>query len=255
MNTHVPHFGDHLRDWRRRRRLSQLDLALDAEISARHLSFLETGRSAPSRDMVVRLAERLDVPLRERNQFLIAAGYVPHYPEKPLDDAQLKPALAVVERLLAAHEPNPALAVDRHWTLVAANAAVAPLLAGASQALLEPPVNVLRLSLHPDGVAPRIRNRAEWRHHILSRLRTQIEATGDPALEALHDELEAYPCPASRAPHADPYAGLAVPLELDDGAGGTLCFISTTTVFGAPLSVTLSELAIETFFRIDPPSR
>lgn len=234
--------------------MSQLDLAVEAEISARHLSFLETGRSTPSREMVVRLAEQLDVPLRDRNRFLIAAGYAPHYPDRSLDDPEVKPALAVVERLLAAHEPHPALAVDRHWTLVAANAAVAPLIAGAAPALLEPPVNVLRLSLHPEGLAPRIRNLAEWRHHVLARLRAQITATGDPVLDELHGELERYPGRASSRPHADAFAGLAVPLELDDGKGGVLSFISTTTVFGAPLSVALSELAVETFFRIDAPA-
>src|SRR6185436_13787809 len=167
--------GDHLREWRQRRRLSQLDLALEADISARHLSFLETGRAQPSRDMVLHLAERLEVPLRERNLLLVAAGFAPVFPERPLADRALQPARKAVELVLAGHEPYPALAVDRHWTLVAANKAVAPLLAGVDATLLKPPVNVLRLSLHPKGLARRIANLAEWRAHLLARLRRQIE--------------------------------------------------------------------------------
>jgi transcriptional regulator with XRE-family HTH domain len=143
--------GDHLREWRQRRRLSQMDLALDAEISTRHLSFLETGRARPSRDMVLRLAERLEVPLRERNVLLLAAGFAPVFGERRLDDPALAPARAAVDLVLKGHEPYPAVAIDRHWTLVAANAAIPPLLAGVDPGLLEPPVNVLRLSLHPTG--------------------------------------------------------------------------------------------------------
>lgn len=200
--------------------------------------------------MVARLAERLDLPLREHNSLMIAAGYAPRYPDAPLEDPGLAPAMAVVRRLLAAQEPHPALAIDRHWTLVAANACVTPLIESAAPALLKPPVNVLRLSLHPDGLAPRIRNLGEWRRHLLERLAVQIDATGDPVLIALLEELEAYPGRASSMPPDPRYAGLAVPLHLDDGKGGTLSFISTTTVFGAPLSVTLSELAIEAFYPI-----
>ncbi|HET7414047.1 MAG TPA: helix-turn-helix transcriptional regulator [Pararhizobium sp.] len=250
MDTQPSSLGDHLRDWRRRRRMSQLDLAAEADISTRHLSFVETGRSQPSRDMVIRLAQRLEVPLRDRNHMLIAAGYAPAYPEKPLDDPDLKPAMAAIERLLAAHAPNPALAVDRHWTLLAANEAIAPLIAGAAPQLLEPPVNVLRLSLHPDGLAPRIRNLGEWRAHIIERLRGQAEATADPVLDRLVAELEAYPGRASTRRPDDHYAGLAVPLHIEDSAGRLHSFISTTTVFGAPLNVTLSEIAIESFLPI-----
>lgn len=243
--------GGLLREWRRRRRLSQLDLACEAEISTRHLSFLETGRSLPSRDMVLHLAERLDVPLRERNMLLVAAGYAPVFPERPLDDPALSAARRAVDAVLAGHEPHPAVALDRHWTLVAANRAVAPLLDGAAPELLRPPVNVLRLSLHPEGLAPRIANLPEWRAHLLARLRRQIELTADPALAALLEELRAYPgrAEATPAPRGDP-SGVAVPLRLRTREGD-LSFLSTTMVFGTPVDVTLSELAIEAFFPAD----
>src|SRR5499426_4537715 len=174
--------GNLLRKWRERRRLSQLDLACEAEISTRHLSFLETGRSLPSREMVLRLAEQLEVPLRERNVLLIAAGYAPAFPERPLGDPALQSARKAVDLVLAGHEPYPALAIDRHWTLVAANGAVNRLLAGVAAELLAPPINVLRLSLHPDGLAPRIANLAEWRQHLLERLRRQVDVSADPVL-------------------------------------------------------------------------
>lgn len=253
----MPPIGNLLRDWRQRRRMSQLDLALEADISTRHLSFVETGRSRPSRDMVIHLAERLDVPLRERNAMLLAAGYAPVYPERPLDDPALSAAREAVELVLAGHEPYPALAVDRHWTLVAANAAVAPLMAGAAPELVAPPVNVMRLSLHPDGVAPRIANLAEWRAHALDRLRQQVEVTADPVLADLLAELRGYPAPEepAGAPGSEqagdaPYAGVVVPLRFVTEAG-ILSFFSTTTVFGTPVDVTLSELAVESFFPAD----
>ncbi len=235
--------------------MSQLDFALEAEISQRHLSFIESGRSNPSREMVVRLAEQLEVPLRERNVLLLAAGYAPAYPERSLDDPALAPARRAVELVLSGHEPFPALAVDRRWNLVAANAAVAPLIAYCRDpALLEPPVNVLRLSLHPDGVAHRIANLAEWRDHLLDRLRHQIAVTGDAGLSALHDELAAYPVPAGAAVEAahrlPDLAGVAVPMQISTDQG-LLSFISTTTVFGTPVDVTLSELALESFFPAD----
>src|SRR5436853_539831 len=163
------HVGDHLREWRQRRHLSQLDLAGDAEISARHLSFVETGRAAPSRDMVLKLAERLDVPLRERNVLLVAAGYAPAFQQRPLDDPALKPAREAMNLVLTAHEPNPALAVDRHWNLVAANRMIAPLLAGIPDHLVAAPLNVLRVALHPEGLAARTVNLAEWSGHLLER--------------------------------------------------------------------------------------
>ena len=243
--------GEYLRDWRRRRRMSQLDLALEAEISARHLSFVETGRARPSREMVLHLCERLDVPLRERNLLLLAAGHAPVFPARALDDPALGPARRAVDLVLGGHEPYPALAVDRHWRLVAANRAVAPLLAGVDEALLTPPVNVLRLSLHVRGLAPRILNLGEWRAHLLARLSAQIAASGDAALVALHAELASYPSPSS-ARHAAPdeLGGIAVPLRLESPAG-PLALISTTTVFGTPIDVTLAELAIEAFFPAD----
>ncbi|MEO7127263.1 MAG: helix-turn-helix domain-containing protein, partial [Rhodoferax sp.] len=180
-----PPFGEHLRHWRRHRRLSQLDLAHEAEISTRHLSFVETGRSVPSREMVLRLSERLDIPLRERNTLLVAAGYAPMYRERALGDPALDAARQAVELLLKSHEPYPALAIDRHWNLVASNRMVSPLMAGADASLLQAPVNVLRLSLHPLGVASKIINLAQWRSHLFERLRQQIAATADPVLVAL----------------------------------------------------------------------
>jgi transcriptional regulator with XRE-family HTH domain len=254
--------GNLLRKWRERRRLSQLDLACEAEISTRHLSFLETGRSLPSREMVLRLAERLDVPLRERNALLVAAGYAPAFPERPLDDPALQSARKAVDLVLAGHEPYPALAIDRHWTLIASNKAVPPLLAGVDPSLLRPPVNALRLSLHPAGLAPRIANLAEWRSHLLVRLRRQIEVSADPVLEELLNELCGYPAPVEGAENsgaensgaenggAGEFAGVAVPFRLVTEQG-VLSFISTTTIFGTPVDVTLSELALESFFPAD----
>ncbi|WP_128564651.1 helix-turn-helix domain-containing protein [Methylobacterium crusticola] len=244
--------GATLREWRRRRHLSQLDLALEAEISQRHLSFLESGRARPSRAMLLHLAERLGMPLRERNALLLAAGYAPVFPERALDDPALAPARQAVDRILAAHAPFPALAIDRHWTLVAANGAAAALIAGIEAALLAAPVNVLRLSLHPGGLAPRIANLAEWRGHLLDRLRHQIAASGDPVLSRLMQELAAYPAPAGPAPAAPGRdgGGIVVPLELVTPAG-PLSLLSTTTVFGTPVDITLSELALESFFPAD----
>jgi transcriptional regulator with XRE-family HTH domain len=245
--------GQLLRTWRQRRRLSQLDLAAEAEVSQRHLSFVESGRSAPSRDMVLRLAEQLRVPLRERNVLLVAAGFAPVYRERALDDPGLAAARAAVERILAGHEPHPALAIDRHWTLVFANRAVTPLLAGIDAALLQPPVNVLRLSLHPAGLAPRIGNFRQWRAHVIARLAQQIDATADPVLMALIEELKSYPVPVKARPHvpsARDQQGIAVPLELAT-EDGTLSFLGTTTVFGTAVDISLSELAIESFFPAD----
>lgn len=238
--------GDHVRAWRQRRRLTQLDLALNAEISTRHLSFIETGRSQPSRDMVLHLSEQLQVPLRERNAILVAAGYAPLYPQRKLDAPELARARAAVDIVLKGAEPYPALAVDRHWQLVAANRMVAPLLAGIDEALLKPPVNVLRLSLHPRGLAPRIANLAQWRAHVLERLRRQVEATADAALIALMDELRGYP--GSHAPPRETgFDGIVVPFEIEM-PDGHLSFFSTTTIFGTPVDVTLAELALESFF-------
>jgi transcriptional regulator with XRE-family HTH domain len=243
--------GTQLREWRQRRRLSQLDLAGHAEVSTRHLSFLETGRSLPSREMVLRLADRLEVPLRERNRLLTAAGYAPLYAEHALDHPSMLAARQAVGLVLKAHEPCPALVVDRHWTLVSHNRMVPLLLAGLSQDILAAPLNVLRLSLNPRGLAPRIVNLAQWRAHLLHRLQRQVAASADPVLAALAEELRAYPAPpgaTSEVSAAD--TGVYVPLQLQSPAG-VLSFISTVTVFGTPTDITLSELALETFFPAD----
>lgn len=246
--------GPHIRAWRQRRRLSQLDFALAAGISQRHLSWIESGRSVPSRGMILRLADHLDVPLRERNAMVLAAGYAPVYSELRFDDPAFDPARRAVEAILKGHEPWPALAVDRRWHLVAANAAVAPLLTLVSDAsLLAPPVNVLRLALDPGGLAPHILNLGEWRGHILERLRTQAAATGDPDLAALRETLAALPGPGHEDGHPESFGGIAVPLVLQV-PGGVLSLISTVTVFGTPRDVTLAELALETFFPLDEAS-
>ena len=242
--------GEQLRAWRHVRRVSQMSLALDAGISTRHLSFVETGRAKASRQMLGQLADQLDLPLRARNLLLLAGGYAPAYPERPLDHPALEAAKAAVELVLKSHSPFPALAVDRHWTLIAANEAVGLLIASAAPHLLAPPVNVLRLSLHPEGLAPAILNLAEWKAHLLERLRRQVAATGDPTLAALQEELAAYPAPAADSPSTDASAGLYVPMRLASPAG-ELSFLSTTTVFGTPLDITLSELAIEAFLPAD----
>jgi transcriptional regulator with XRE-family HTH domain len=246
--------GDHIREWRQRRRMSQMDLALEADISTRHLSFLETGRSQPSREMVLHLAEKLDLPLRERNIMLVSAGFAPVYSQKSLDDPGLRSARQAVDLVLRGHEPYPALAVDRHWSLIAANEALFPLVGDVDPALLKPPVNVLRLSIHPAGLARRIVNFTEWRNHLVGRLRHQVDVTGDAFLARLIEELRAYPIPdgAVRGPvPAQDYGGVVVPLKLSTGEG-VLTLFSTTTVFGTPVDVTLSELAIEAFFPADP---
>ena len=248
-----PNVGTLIREWRQRRRLSQLDLACEADISTRHLSYVETGRSSPSREMLMHLAERLNVPLRERNMLLTAAGFAPVYRERPLTDPALDAARRAVDLVLKGHEPYPALAVDRHWTMLAHNRSVPLLLAGIDQELLKPPVNVMRLSLHPKGLAPRIVNLPQWREHLFMRLRGQIDASADAVLVDLLRELQALPLPDGVSPaHGaaiDPSL-VAVPL-LFQTPGGVLSFISTTTVFGTPVDVTLSELALETFFPAD----
>jgi len=252
LNTTAPapsSVGELLRDWRVRRRLSQLDLAAEAEISQRHLSFVESGRAKPSREMVLHLAEQLEVPLRQRNQLLMAAGFAPSFVERSIGDPSLEPAMMAVRQVLKGSEPNPALAVDRHWNLIEANAAIAPFLEGVQDAsLLAPPINVLRLSLHPQGMAPRIVNLHEWRTHLIERLKRQNDAMADPMLIELEAELAGYPSgPRTSTPlHADA-AAIAHPLKLRMG-GTILTFISTITVFGTALDITLSEIAIESFF-------
>jgi transcriptional regulator with XRE-family HTH domain len=246
-----PTVGQLLRSWRDARRLSQLELSLEAEVSTRHLSFVETGRSQPSREMIVRLAEHLDVPLRERNELLLAAGYAPAYQESGMDDDRMQAVRAAVRQVLAGHEPYPALVVDRHWELLDSNASVALLLEGVAPEQLEPPVNVLRLALHPDGVAPRIANLGEWRAHLLARLRRQVAATHDPQLTTLLDELRGYPCDQPEPAVEMPGAGeIVVPLRLRRG-DAELRFMSIVSTFGTPLDITLQELSIEAFFPAD----
>jgi len=242
--------GAHLRDWRTRRRMSQLDLALEAEISTRHLSFLETGRAQPSREMVLHLSDQLEIPLRERNVILVAAGFAPVFPERSLQAPELAAARRAVDVILKAHEPYPALVVDLQWNLVAANAAIAPLLAGVDPELLQAPLNVMRVSLHPKGLAPRIANLAEWRQHALERLRRQAELTADPGLLVLIEEIQSYPRPPAPDRRPDDYGDVVIPFQLMVG-DTVLSLFGTTTVFGTPVDITLSELTLETFFPAD----
>jgi transcriptional regulator with XRE-family HTH domain len=246
--------GELLREWRERRRLSQMDLALDAGVSTRHLSFVETGRSAPSREMVLKLAEHLEVPLRERNHLLLAAGYAPVYAQNALDTPEMAPVRQALRRLMAGHEPYPAAVVDRHWTLVEGNSGIALLTRGVAPELLQPPVNVLRVSLHPDGMAPRIANLGEWRAHLLGRLRRQVALTADDRLAELLDELRGYPCDEPEPEVEIPAPGdVVISLRLRH-EHTELSFLSTVATFGTPLDVTVAELAIESFFPADEPT-
>ena len=248
-----PALGQMLRDWRSRRRMSQMDLALDSDISARHLSFIETGRARPSAATVERLAECLQVPHRARNALLVAAGHAPEFAERSLDSEEMAGVRAIVEHVLRGHEPYPALAVDRHWNMVSANEAIGILIEQVAPALLAPPVNVLRVALHPDGLAPRIANFGEWRAHILHRLDLQIEASSDAGLVTLREELAGYDRQANDNHAPVPADAVAVPLVLDT-VTGRISFLTTVTVFGTPLDITLSELAIEAFFPADRAS-
>jgi transcriptional regulator with XRE-family HTH domain len=241
--------GHLLREWRQRRRLSQLALAGDAGISTRHLSFVETGRAQPSRDMLLHLSEQLEVPVRERNVLLVAAGFAPMFPERPLEDPALAAARAAIDLVLERQKPYPAFALDRHWHIVASNAALPELYDGVAPDLLQPPVNVMRLSLHPHGLAPRIANLAEWRAHLLFRLRRQAELTADAAVIDLLREVSAYPMPAGKPPQVLDH-DIVVPFRVRT-ASGLLSFFSMTTVFGTAVDVMLSELALELFFPAD----
>jgi transcriptional regulator with XRE-family HTH domain len=247
--------GDLLRDWRARRRFSQLALACEAEVSTRHLSFVESGRSSPSRDMLLRLAEPLALPPRERNRLLLAAGFAPLHGERSLDHTELSAARVAVERVLQAHHPFPALAIDRHWNLVMANDAARALLNNIDPALLGPPANVLRISLHPVGLAPRIINYAEWRDHLLTRLLADADRSGDAALLELHGELNALPGKGRcHTPTVD--GRIAVPLMIrEPRSDAVLSLVSTTTVFGTAVDVTLSELMLECFYPADEETR
>ncbi len=246
--------GDVMRDWRKRRRMSQLDLAVEAEISTRHLSFVESGRANASRDLLQRLGEHLAMPLRERNRLLIAGGYAPIHTERSLDAPEMEAARAALHAVLEAHCPFPALVVDRRWNLVMANLPAQGLLRGLPARLVAPPANVLRATLDPAGLATRIANIAEWRHHILGRLRADFIATADPDLARLHDELAAIPTPRSKT-QPPPVARVAVPLMLRMPGGPTLSLLSTTTVFGTASDVTLADLTLESFFPADAATR
>lgn len=248
-----PTVGQLLRTWRQRRRLTQLELAGTSQVSARHLSFVETGRARPTREMILHLSEHLEVPLRRRNEMLLAGGFAPAYPEHHLSEPPMSAVSDAITQILDAHHPYPAVVVDQHWDLVAANPATELLLRDSAPHLLEPPVNVLRLSLHPDGMAARILNLDQWRTHVLTRLDRQARTTGDPALHDLHDELRALPVRGHNGaahPKPEPYP-LVVPLRYRVGEHD-LSLFSMTTVFGTPLDVTVSELAIETFYPSDP---
>ncbi|MCP2258182.1 helix-turn-helix protein [Streptoalloteichus tenebrarius] len=250
--SHQRPVGELIREWRQRRRLSQLELSLQAEISTRHLSFLETGRSRPTSEMILRITERLDVPLRERNRMLLAGGHAPVYPERGMEAPEMDAVRAALRQVLGGHEPYPAVVVDQGWTMIDANAGLALFTEGVAPELLAPPVNVMRLSLHPDGVAPRIANLGEWRAHLLGRLRRQIAVTGDARLSALYEELRSYPCDQPEPEMELPGPGeVVVPLHFRHG-GQELVFLSITAVFGTPLDVTVSELAIESFFPANP---
>jgi transcriptional regulator with XRE-family HTH domain len=240
-------FGELMRDWRRRRRMSQLDLAVAARVSSRHVSFIETGRSTPSRGMVLRLAAVLDVPAREQNHFLIAAGLAPVYAERSLDDPNMAAVRDGITRVLAAYDPFPCLAVDRNWRVLQFNAGAAVLLEGVEPHLLEQP-NALRIALHPDGLAPRIRNLAQWRHHVVGRLRREVALSGSDELSSLLAEIESYP--GGFEPTRD-LGGVAVALELCTGDGRLLTFLSTVTTFGTALDLTAAELSIEAFLPAD----
>jgi len=245
----APSAGALLREWRQRRKLSQLELALRSAVSARHLSFIETGRAQPSREMILHLAERLDVPLRDRNRLLLAAGFAPVYGERSLDETEMAPVREALERFLAAHEPYPAVVVDRHWNVVASNRGVAYVNRDVAPELRMPPVNALRIALHPNGLAPRISNLADWSSFLLAHVRREIQATGDPELEALYEELLAYPGVATEEDRAEGATSSEImlrhELRLDDTDLSLFC---TFTTFGSARDLTLAELTIVAFY-------
>lgn len=243
--------GPLLRQWRHRRRCSQLELALEAGVSARHISFLETGRSNPSREMVIGLATNLELPLRDRNELLIAAGYAPEYRELAYEDPDLAPVRAAIDQVLSAQEPFPALVVDRQWELVAANRALGLMTDGVAPSLLEAPANAMRIALHPEGMAPRVENLPEWRRHVLHRIDRQARLTGEEAMVRLHEELTALAPPVGEEPTGPDDHGVFVPLRMRGPGGESLTFFSTVATFGTAVDVTVAELSIESFFPAD----
>ncbi|GAA4291831.1 helix-turn-helix domain-containing protein [Actinokineospora soli] len=249
MTTAQVPVGTLLRQWREHRRLSQSDLALQADISTRHLSFVETGRALPSRDMVMLLGESLDLPLRDRNRLLLAAGFAPLYSQSGVDSPRMAAVDEAIRRSLHGHDPYPAALVDGGWRMVDANAALRGLLSGIAPRLLHPPVNILRACLHPDGLAPRIVNLAQWREHVLCRLRRKIAFTADDSLGELYDELCSYPGDLPRAVHGST-EDVMVPLRLRDGEH-ELSFLGTVTTFGGAVDVTVAELSIEALHPAD----
>jgi len=253
--TAQPSVGALLREWRERRRLTQLELSLDAGISTRHLSFVETGRSKPGRETLVRILQQLEVPFRDQNRLLLASGHAPAFPERSLDDPELLPVRAAVDQILARHEPYPAVVVDRAWDLVAANPAMLSLTEGVSidPALLEPPVNILRLGFHPRGLAPVIVNLGQWRSHFCQRLERQLAGTGDPGLADLLEEVAGYPMPGGE-PHPGSDADareMLGPVRFRAPGGGELSFFGMFATFDTPFEVTTSELAVELLFPAD----
>jgi transcriptional regulator with XRE-family HTH domain len=249
--THSPApVGELLRAWRQRRNVSQLELSLDSAVSARHLSFIETGRARPSREMVLHLAEQLDVPLRERNRLLLAAGYAPQFGARSLDDEDMAPVRNALERFLRAHEPYPAVVVDGHWNLIAGNDALGLITEGVAPELFEAPANTLRVALHPRGMAPHVVNFEQWSAHLLARLRRRAAVTADAELEALYRELAAYPSVAVAAEHETAGEEIVMPLRLRRD-GRELAFLSTIAIFESAVDITLAELAVEAFYPAD----
>ncbi|WP_405977770.1 helix-turn-helix domain-containing protein [Streptomyces sp. NBC_00158] len=250
----APTVGALLRTWRERRGISQLELAGRADSSSRHISFIETGRSRPSEEMVLRLADRLDVPVRERNALLLAAGYAPHYAHTALDDPSMETLREGMQRLLTGYEPYPALVVDAVYDVVAANRGIGMLLEGLPEHLLTPPLNAMRITLHPEGLAPRIRNLREWRGHLLAQMERQIALARSAPLRALYEEVSAYPVPEDRPGDAEPDEAvpyIALPLVIEHD-GHLLSFVSSIATFNTPMDVTVAELAIETLLPADP---
>jgi transcriptional regulator with XRE-family HTH domain len=239
-----------LRSWRERRRLSQLELSNRAAVSTRHLSYVETGRSRPSRELVLHLAEVLEVPLRERNRLLLAAGHAPHFSERPVDAPELGEVRAALDRVLEAHDPWPAVLVDGHWDVVGMNAGAWLFADGVDPGLLEPPINVMRLSLHPGGLARRLVNHAEFAYHLGLRLRRQFDATADPVLGRLLEEVEPWLPSTGRGHGSAGASAVVLPVVLASPVGELRLF-STIATFGAPLDATLEELALEAFYPAD----